>query len=198
MALAAGLIAVLPVFAASAPPAVDSPEVWSRALELLKPVSSEVALNARFMTGGAWFDVNDAGLGIRLTGSHATNGVVKFSGRAGAGLSFEARPLDNDRRPYGYQFVSQALSARVTRFGDGFILNGKAGGKPLDLTLRRDRMPDSYEVVGRDGTRLRAWITPGNAELRGRFDPEKMTPEGMALLGAAVALMFSNGTAIRP
>lgn len=53
-------------------------------------------------------------------------------------------------------------------------------------------MPDSYELVGRDGTRVKAWITPSFARLSGRFDPEKMSREGLAVLGAAIALMFSG------
>lgn len=191
-ALTVGLIAVLPLLAAAAPPTADSPEVWRQAQALLKPAAADVALNALFMTGGAWFEVSDPGLGIRMTGSHTVNGIVKFSGRAGDGLVFEARPLDNSQRPSGYQFVSKALSARVIRSGDGFTLDGQAGGKPLSWTLRGGRLPDSHEAVARDGASLRAWITPGNAELRGRFDAEKMTPEGLAALGAAVALMFAN------
>lgn len=190
--LAAGLLAALPLLAAPASLTVDSPAVWRQALALVRPQASEVALNARYMQGSAWLDVDDAGLGIRLTGSHATNGIVRFSGRAGTGLSFEARPLDTAQRPYGYRFVSKTLSARVVRFGDGFALDGQAGGKPLALTLRRGTMPDRYDIDGRDGTRLTAWITPSYADVRGRFDPERMTPEGVAVLGAAVALMFSG------
>lgn len=196
--LAAGLLAALPLLAAPASPTVDNPAVWRQALALLRPQASEVDLSARYLQGSAWFDVDDAGLGIRLTGSHAVNGIVRFSGRAGAGLSFEARPLDTAQRPYGYRFMSKTLSAQVVRFGDGFALDGQAGGKPLNLTLRRDRMPDRYEIVGRDGTRLTAWITPSYADVRGRFDPERMTPEGVAVLGAAVALMFSNNGNVLP
>jgi len=66
MALAAGLIAALPLLAAPEPPTVDNPEVWRQALALVKPAASEVALNARVMTGGAWFDVEDPGLGAAV------------------------------------------------------------------------------------------------------------------------------------
>jgi len=195
--LAAALLAA-PLHAAPAALAVDSPGIWNRALALIRPQSAEVALNARFMQGSAWLDVDDAGLGINLTGTYTTNGVVRFSGRAGTGLTFEARPLASDPKPYGYQFVSNAVAARVVRFGDGFTLDGRAGAKPLSWTIRRDRMPDSWEIVGRDGTRLTAWITPTYAQVRGRFDPEKMTPEGVAALGAAIALMFSQGPNAAP
>lgn len=196
--LAAVLLAASPLLAAPAAPAVDLPAAWRQALALAAPQASVVALNARFMQGSPWYDVDDAGLGIRLTGNHTTNGVVKFSGRAGAALTFEARPLDSTQRPYGWQFVSKTLTARIVRFDEGFTLDGRAGGKPLNLTLRRGRMPDRYEIVGRDGTKLDAWITASYADVSGRFNPEKMTPEGMAAMGAAIALMYSSGESARP
>lgn len=192
--LIAGLLALSPLLAAPADAAltVENPEVWRQAQDLLRPLSSGVDLNARYTPGGSWFDVEDAGLGIRLTGRPATNGIVNFSGRAGGGLTFEARPLSSSRPAYGYNFLSGSLSARVVRFGGGLLIDGQAGGRPFVLTLERGAMPDSYEIVGRDGTRLKAWITPSFARLSGRFDPEKMTREGLAVLGAAVALMFSE------
>lgn len=192
--LLAGLLAASSFFAApaSASLMIEDPEVWSRAQALLRPLASEVDLSARYQPGGSWFDVEDAGLGIRMTGRPATNGIVSFSGRAGAGLAFEARPLSTTRPVYGYQILSRALSARVSRFGRGLLIEGQAGGRPLALTLERTVMPDSYELVGRDGTRLKAWITPSFARVSGRFDPEKMSREGLAVLGAALALMFSG------
>lgn len=186
--LLAGLLAA----PAAASLTVESPEVWSRARALLRPLASAVDLSARYAPGGSFFNVDDAGLGIHLSGRPATNGVVKFSGRAGSALSFEARPLSNTRPLYGYQFLSGSLSARVVRFGDGLLIDGQAGGRPFVLTLERAFMPDTYDVVGRDGTRLKAWITPSYAGLSGRFDSEKMTPEGLSVLGAAIALMFSE------
>jgi len=189
-----GLLAASPLLAAPAAAelTVENPEVWRQAEALVRPLASEVDLSARYMPGGAWFDVEDAGLGIRLTGRPGTNGIVNFSGRAGAGLTFEARPLSTTRPLYGYLILSASLSARVTRFGSGLLIEGQAGGRPLALTLERTAMPDSYEFIGRDGTRLKAWITPSFARLSGRFDPEKMTREGVAVLGAVVALMFSE------
>lgn len=192
--LFAGLLAVVPLLAtdASASLMIEDPGVWSQAQALLRPFASEVELSARYQPGGSWFDVEDAGLGIRMTGRPATNGVVNFSGRAGAGLSFEARPLSTTRPVHGYHILSGALSARVSRFGGGLLIEGQAGGRPLSLTLERTVMPDSYELVGRDGTRLKAWITPSFARVSGRFVPEKMSREGLAVLGAAIALMFSG------
>ncbi|MDD5304368.1 MAG: hypothetical protein PHS14_14820 [Elusimicrobia bacterium] len=186
--LLAGLLAA----PAAASLTVENPQVWSRAQAILRPLASAVDLSASYATGGAWLDVADAGLGIRLTGRPATNGIVSFSGRAGAGLSFEARPLSTTRPVYGYQFVSGSLSARVVRFGDGLLIDGQAGGRPFALTLERAFMPDTWDVVGRDGTRLKAWITPSFARLSGPFDPNRMTPEGLSVLGASVALMFSE------
>ena len=186
------LLAGLLAFPASAALNVESPEVWSRAQSFLRPLASTVDLSARYTPGGSFFNVDDAGLGIHLSGQPATNGIVKFSGRAGAALSFEARPLTNTRPMYGYQFVSRTLSGRVVRFGNGLLIDGQAGGRPFALTLERAFMPDTYDIVGRDGTRLKAWITPSYASLSGGFDPEKMTPEGLSVLGAAIALMFSE------
>lgn len=193
--LVAGCLAALPLRAMSAlvTPAVAAPEVWSQALALLKPSASEVRLSASSLPGGVWFDVLDPGLGIRLMGRPAANGIVKFNGRAGSALAFEARPLDQTQPPSGYLFVSRTLSARVVRSGEGFILEGQAGGKPLALTLQRGSGPHGYEVIGRDGSRLEARIRPSYARLSGRFDPERMSPEGLGVLGAAVALMFPNG-----
>lgn len=192
--LFAGLLAASPFLAvnASAVLTVEDPVVWLQAQALIQPLASEVELSVRYQPGGAWFDVEDAGLGIRMTGRPATNGIVNFSGRAGAGLAFEARPLSTTRPVYGYHLLSAALSARVSRFGGGLLIEGQAGGRPLALTLERTIMPDSYELVGRDGTRLKAWITPSFARLSGRFEPEKMSREGLAVLGAAIALMFSG------
>lgn len=186
--LLAGLLAA----PAAAALNVESPEVWSRAQALLRPLASTVDLRARYTPGGSFFNVDDAGLGIHLSGQPATNGIVRFSGRAGAALSFEARPLTNTRPMYGYQFVSRTISARVVRFGNGLLIDGKAGGQPFALTLERAFMPDTYDIVGRDGTRLKAWITPSYASLSGSFVPEKMTPEGLSVLGASIALMFSE------
>ncbi|MDP3542173.1 MAG: hypothetical protein Q8T11_06835 [Elusimicrobiota bacterium] len=198
--LLAGLLAVLPLLAASASasPTVEDPEVWRRAQALLLPVAAEVDLNARYLPGGSWFDVEDAGLGIRMTGRPETNGIVRFSGRAGSGLAFEARPLSTTRPIYGYSILSGSLWARVTRFGGGLLIEGQAGGRPLALTLERTGMPDSYALVGLDGTRLTAWITPSFARLNGRFDAEKMTREGLSVLGAAIALMFSEEGSFPP
>lgn len=193
--LLAGIFAASSFFftaPASASLMIEDPEVWNQAQALLRPLASEVELSARYQPGGSWFNVDDAGLGIHMTGRPATNGIVNFSGRAGAGLTFEARPLSNTRPVYGYHIVSGGLSARVSRFGDGLLIEGQAGGRPLALTLERTIMPDSYELVGRDGTRLKAWITPSFARVSGRFDPEKMSREGLSVLGAAIALMFSG------
>ncbi len=191
--LVAGLLAALPLHAAAAPVSatIEAPEIWHQALALLKPLASEVRLTASSLPGGVWFDVRDTGLGIRLVGRPAAQGTVRFNGRAGSALAFEARPLDKTQPPSGYLFVSETLSARVVRSGEGFILEGQAGGKPLALTLRRGHEPHGYEVVDRDGTLLKARIMPSDARLQGLFDSERMTPEGLAVLGAAVALMFS-------
>jgi hypothetical protein len=188
MLLLAGLLSV----PAAAALNVESPEVWSRAQALLRPVASAVDLRVSYTSGGSFFNVDDAGLGIHISGQPGTNGSVRFSGRAGTALAFEAMPLSNTRPVQGYQFVSGALSARVVRFGDGLLIDGKAGGRPFSLTVERAAMPDTYAVVGRDGTRLRAWITPSYAGLSGSFDPEKTTREGLAVLGASIALMFSE------
>ena len=186
--LLAGLLAVPAVAGLN----VESPEVWSRAQALLQPLASAVDLSVRYTQGGSFFNVDDAGLGIHMSGQPATNGIVRFSGRAGSGLTFEAVPLSNTRPMYGYRFVSGSLSGRVVRFGDGLLIDGQAGGRPFALTFERTSMPDSWEIVGRDGTRLKAWITPSYAGLSGSFVPEKMTREGLAVLGAAIALMFSE------
>ena len=161
------------------------------------PAASEVDLSARYLPGGSWFDVGDQGLAIRLTGRPAVNGIVDFRGQAGGALAFEARPLSSAQPPYGYSLIGSAVSARVTRFGAGFLLEGQAGGRPLALTLERLRDQD-YQVVGRDGTKLKAWITPSLARLQGRFEPEKTSREGLAVLGAALALMFSEQPATPP
>jgi hypothetical protein len=171
---------------------VESPEVWSRAQALLRPLAAAVDLGVRYTPGGSFFNVDDSGLGIHISGQPGTNGSVRFSGRAGSGLAFEAVPLSNTRPMYGYQFRSGALSGRVVRFGNGLLIDGQAGGRPFALTLERAFMPDTYDIVGRDGTRLKAWITPSYAGLSGSFVPEKMTREGLAVLGASIALMFSE------
>ena len=149
------LLAMFLSVPAAASLTVESPEVWRQAQDLLRPLASTVDLRARYTPGGSFFNVDDAGLGIHLSGQPATNGIVRFSGRAGAALSFEARPLSNTRPLYGYQFVSRTISARVVRFGNGLLIDGQAGGRPFALTLERASMPDTYDIVGRDGTRLR-------------------------------------------
>lgn len=184
----AGLLAA----PAAASLTVENPEIWWQAQALLRPLASEVGLSARYAPGGAFFNVDDAGLGIHISGQPGTNGSVRFSGRAGSRLSFEAVPLSSSRPVYGYQFRSGSLSGRVVRFGNGLLIDGQAGGRPFVLTLERAFMPDTYDIVGRDGTRLKAWITPSYASLSGSFDPEKMTREGLSVLGAAIALMFSE------
>ena len=190
ISLLAGLLAL--GSSASASLGVEAPSVWRQAQEILQPASATVDLRVRFLRGGSLFNVDDAGLGIHISGQPGTNGSVRFSGRAGAGLAFEAMPLSTSRPVYGYQFRSASLSGRVVRFGRGLLIDGQAGGRPFVLTLERTSMPDSWEVVGRDGTRLKAWITPSYAGITGAFLPEKMSREGLSVLGAAVALMFSE------
>jgi hypothetical protein len=194
--LLAGLLALSPLLAAPAAAGftVEDPGVWRQAQELLQPQSATVDLRVSFMRGGSFFNVDDSGLGIHVSGQPGTNGSVRFSGRAGAGaqLAFEAVPLSSSRPMYGYQFRSGSLSGRVVRFGRGLLIDGQAGGRPFVLTLDRTSMPDSWEIAGRDGTRLKAWITSSYAGITGAYLPEKMTREGLSVLGAAVALMFSE------
>jgi hypothetical protein len=192
--LLAGLLALSSLLEAPAAASltVENPEVWRQAQALLRPLAVTVNLSVRYMPGGSFFNVDDNGLGIHVSGQPGTNGIVRFSGRAGAGLAFEAVPLSSSRPVYGYQFRSGSLSGRVVRFGNGLLIDGQAGGRPFVLTLDRTSMPDSWEIAGRDGTRLKAWITPSFAGLSGGFDPDKMTREGLSVLGASIALMFSE------
>lgn len=158
----------------------------------LLALTSSVDLSVRYMPGGSFFNVDDNGLGIHVSGQPGTNGIVRFNGRAGAGLVFEAVPLSSSRPVYGNQFRSGSLSGRVVRFGNGLLIDGQAGGRPFVLTFERTSMPNSWEIVGREGTRLKAWITPSYVGLSGGFDPDKMTREGLSVLGASIALMFSE------
>jgi len=156
------------------------------------PASRAVDLNAHCLPGGSGFDVDDAGLAILLTGSPAAEGIVDFRGQAGGALTFEARPLSPGRPPYGYSFVGAEVAARVVRQGEGFILEGRAGKRPFALSLERVGA-QGYQIVGRDGTRLKAWITPSSVRVQGGYDPERMSREGLSILGAALSLMFSDG-----
>ncbi|MDE2141784.1 MAG: hypothetical protein KGJ84_05170 [Elusimicrobia bacterium] len=156
-----------------------------------EPAPREVDLNARCLPGGSGFDVDDAGLAIRLAGSPAADGIVDFRGEAGGALTFEARPLASGRPPYGYSFIGTSVAARVTRYGEGLLLEGRAGARPLMLTLEPIGAGE-YRIVGRDGTSLNAWITSSLARVRGAYDPDRMSYEGLSVLGAAMSLMCSD------
>ena len=166
---------------------------FTQAQELAPAPGTTVDLRVNYSSLGSWIEVQDPSLGIRLNSRVLTNGRMNFYGRAGdKKISFESEPLSGSDPNWGHVLRSAEVMVQVRRFGEGFLLDGRVGSRPVSLQVSRERF-DNYAVTDRGfGRVLEAWVPSSFAQFRGKFDPEKIDRETLAVLGAAAGLMFRS------